>query len=289
MIDRYQLRYFLAVVDTGNFSRAAARTNVTQPTLSIGIAKLEQALNAKLFLRNSQRVQLTDAGARLLESARRIEHEFNLAERPAGAAAQPRRVRLGVLTTIPTERIERLVRRHGTAASPDQLEVIEGNERELLARLDRGRVDVALTLVRGAGTRYLAEPLYEEGYALAVSISHPLAQREAVSAEALATEVMIVRRQCEVLAETSRYFTERGVRPAFSFRSLNDDKVLAMVRAGLGITVMPDSYADPGVARPKLLGFEFKRQIGLVYADHVQALKGADSSVIASARQLAMN
>ena len=50
MIDRYQLRYFLAVVETGNSSRAAAKMNVSQPTLSVGIAKLDKGLGATLFL-----------------------------------------------------------------------------------------------------------------------------------------------------------------------------------------------------------------------------------------------
>src|SRR3546814_12214369 len=73
---------------------------------------------------------------------------------------------------------------------------------------------------------------------------------------------MMVRRHCEVLSETSRYFTERGVRPRFSFRTTNDDKTLALVRAGLGITLMPDSYRDPEVARPRLCGFDQTRKIG---------------------------
>ena len=50
----------------------------------------------------------------------------------------------------------------------------------------------------------------------------------------------MVRRQCEVLGDTSRYFLERNVRPAFSYRGANDDRVLGLVRAGLGVTVMPD-------------------------------------------------
>jgi len=71
MIERYLLRYFLAVVDNGNFSRAAQQVNVAQPTLSVGIAKLEKALGVPLFERTNRRVHLTDAGAQLLAHARR--------------------------------------------------------------------------------------------------------------------------------------------------------------------------------------------------------------------------
>src|SRR3546814_7626941 len=78
-MDRYQIRYFLAVVETGNFSKAAARVNVAQPTLSVGIAKLEAALGAKLFQRSSRRVHLTDSGSRFLPHARQIMQDYNLA------------------------------------------------------------------------------------------------------------------------------------------------------------------------------------------------------------------
>ena len=78
MIDRYHLRYFLAVIDQGNFSKAAATCNVSQPTLSVGIAKIEKMLGQTLFLRTNRRVELTDAGARLASHARRIEAEARL-------------------------------------------------------------------------------------------------------------------------------------------------------------------------------------------------------------------
>lgn len=266
MIDRRQLKYFLAVVEAGNFSRAAQRMNVTQATLSIGIAKLEQGLGATLFFRNSQRVHLTDAGNRFLEHARAIEHEFNRAEQKLGGLKPRELVRLGVLSTLPTLKIEQIVRRHAASAYADRLEIVEGVERDLLARLDRGRIDMALSVLPDT-SKFDQTPLFREGYALAVSATHRYADAASVEAEALAGEVMIVRRHCEALPATSQFFTARGVRPEFSFRSDNDDRVLALVRAGLGITVMPDSYADPGVRRPKLKGFERQRAIGLLYAD----------------------
>ena len=57
MMERYLLRYFLAVVDHGSFNRAASACNVSQPTLSVGIAKLERSLGTPLFVRAGQRTQ----------------------------------------------------------------------------------------------------------------------------------------------------------------------------------------------------------------------------------------
>lgn len=286
MINRYHLRYFLAVVDTGNFSRAAVQMNVTQPTLSVGLAKLEKDLGSKLFFRNNRRVHLTEAGSRLLEHARAIEQEFAKVEQGVGRLEPRRLTRLGVLSTIPTPLVERVVRQHQGLEPRERLEIVEGVERDLAAQIDRGRIDLALTLLRPDPGRFAQEWLYSEGYALAVPRSHRYADAETVAGEDLGDEVMIVRRQCEALSATSRYFTERGVRPEFSFRSASDDRVLAMVRAGLGVTVMPETYADAGIRRPRLTGFNLRREVGLVFSDRGVALKDDDSSVVAAIRQV---
>lgn len=263
-MDRYLLRYFLAIVETGNFSRAASRENVAQPTLSAGIAKLEAQLGARLFDRTNRRVHLTTAGSRFLVHARRIEHEFNLAQASVSGARRDAPLRAAVLSTIPTTLVEQVLARR----APDEaIEMLEGSEREVLSLLDRRRVDVAITILRPASDRFAPERLREEGYGLALPSGHRLARAEALRGEELADEVMMVRRHCEVLAETSRYFIERNVRPAFSYRGVNDDRMLAMVRAGLGITVMPDSYVDPGVARVRLQGFSPRRVLGLCFAE----------------------
>ena len=262
MMDRYLLRYFLAVVDTGSFSKGAAQVNVTQPTLSVGIAKLEKLCGATLFHRTSQRVHLTEAGSRLVAHARRIENDFNLAIKSvAGTSSQI--LRVGILSTIPTIALERIAAEHRRREDQGQIEIVEGGERDLMLRLGRGRIDLAVTILR-PHIEWHAERLYSEGYSLAMPRWHRFAGADEVRPEDLAEETMIVRRHCEVLPETSRYFVDHGVRPRFSFRTTNDDKALALVRAGLGITVMPDSHRDPGVGRPRLSGFDLVREIGLV-------------------------
>lgn len=272
MIDRYQLRYFLAVIDQGNFSRAAQQCNVAQPTLSVGIAKLERDLGTALFVRSSQRVQLTQAGSQFLAHARRIENEFNLAAQAVTGATQPSVLRIGLLRSIPGALMADAMIAMRATDRTALVEIVEGTERELLAHIARGRVDCALTLVGRGDDRFLEEKLCEEGYALAVPTGHPLAASASLNAEALANEVMIVRRHCEALSETSRHFTERGVRPHFALRSTNDERVLQMVAAGLGITIMPESYRHSGVARPGLTGFRPRRTIGLIYGPGSEAL-----------------
>ena len=267
MIDRYHLRYFLSVVDSGNFSRAAAACNVAQPTLSVGIAKLETALGRALFVRTNRRVALTEAGARLIASARAIEAGFAAAERDVAGTVAGEVFRLGVLSTTPGRWVEAFLRDRRSGA---RIEIVEGKERELRERIARGRIDVALTILRDGDERYATQPLFTEGYSLAIGASHALG-RPLIATEDLVDEPMIVRRHCELLPETSRFFTSRGIRPAFPARTTSDDRALSYVRAGLGVTIMPDGFREPGVVRAPLAGFDFTRAIGLVFAPHSDA------------------
>lgn len=269
MIDRYHLRYFLAVADHGNFSKAAHACNVSQPTLSVGIAKLEKSLSKALYNRTNRRVELTAAGGRLLPHARRIEEVFALAERDIAGTDIATTIRIGVLTTTPRIWIEQFLGAHKRAGSGEQIEILEGRERDLHDRLVRGRIDVALTIIRDEPSKRERETLFTEGYSLAMAATHPLAERAVISAEELVNEPMILRRQCELLSETSRYFTARRVRPFFPARTMSDDRAIGYVRAGLGITVMPDSFVAQGIVKSHLKDFAFTREIGLLYAPHV--------------------
>jgi LysR family hydrogen peroxide-inducible transcriptional activator len=284
MIDRYLLRYFLAVIDCGSFSKAARQSNVAQPTLSVGIGKLERLLGATLFQRTSKRVHLTEAGSRLAAHARRIESEFNLAEAAVLDMKPLRALRLGVISTFPMADLADTVRTARRNKIAERLQIVTGNERELLQRLSRGQIDSALTIVRGDSDRLASQTLFSERYALAVPGEHRLADKATITAEELSDDTMIVRRHCEVLSETSRHFTERGVRPFFAFRGTNDEQVLALVHAGLGITVMPASYTMKGVARPLLTGFDITRRMGLLFAAHAEHLQHAPSPLLEAIR-----
>jgi DNA-binding transcriptional LysR family regulator len=284
MIDRYLLRYFLAVIDCGSFSKAAKQLNVAQPTLSVGIGKLERLLGASLFHRTSKWVHITEAGSRLAAHARRIENEFNLAEAAVVDMRPARALRLGVISTYPMSQIADTLKTARRSADGERLQIIPGNERELLQRLSRGQVDVALTIVRRDSDRFTAEPLFTEHYALAIPSGHPMADKATIAAEDLSDNTMIVRRHCEVLAETSRHFTERGVRPFFAFRGTNDEQVLALIQVGLGVTVMPACYAAKGVVRPLLSGFNLKREVGFLYAGHADHYQHAASPMLGALR-----
>lgn len=272
MLSRTQLRQFLAVVDTGSFTRAAASLNIAQPSLSAGIAELERQLGTRLFVRERRRIGLTPAGNELLPLARGIERSFHRAETQVGNLPVPLRpIRLGVLESLPLGWLEAIVAGYRGA---EPLELVEGGARELQAALGSESLDLALTILppggRGEGTALFSEP-----YCLALPALHPLAGAARIAAREVAGETMIARRSCEVLGETSRFFTERGVRPRFALRSPNDERALAMVRAGLGVTVAPRSLVREGIAMVMLEEFGLSRTVGVAFAPHWAAQFGA--------------
>ena len=130
-----------------------------------------------------------------------------------------------------------------------------------------GAMALGLGLVGRGGERFAEEALGEEGYCVVAPASHRLAGRAQVAAEELAGETMIVRRHCEVLSDTSRFFLERGVRPHFALRSTNDERVMQMVCAGLGVTVMPQCYRVAGMVQFRMTGFDLRRKLGFQFGD----------------------
>ncbi|MEM7568459.1 MAG: LysR family transcriptional regulator [Pseudomonadota bacterium] len=264
MIDAYLLRYFLAVVEEGSFTRGAERCNVTQPTLSAGIRKLEDHLKAPLFDRSARRIQLTPAGASFLGHAQAMIREYNHALRNLedlqdGGALRP--LRLGLSHTLPASLVGQICKALAAERPDRRLEVSEGTPQELGNRLDQGRLDLSLQVTTSQKTS--GRVLMEEGYSLALYESHPHAGADTVDAEALAQNTMIARRRCEVLQATSLHFTSRNVRPPIGLRTPDCDKAMAYVAQGLGITVAPDCYAAPGVVRVKLKDFSPRRHITL--------------------------
>lgn len=262
IMDIYLLRYFLAVVETGSFTRAADRVFVTQPTLSAGIKKLEQQLGHSLFERTNRRVFLTDAGTRFLPRAKAILHECNMAQQVLDEAGQTPLLRIGVLTTLSNRKVGSLLASFRDRMPSAAIEITDGTEQELENRLEDRSLDFALSVHRGEPLDR-SVPLGSEPYVFILSTDHALAKRTRVGATDLAEEYMIVRSRCEVLSETSRYFTDRNVRPRLVYRTPNDSRAVAMVAAGVGGTVVPASLVDERVSAVKLIGFDHERRIGL--------------------------
>ena len=167
-MDIYQLRYFLAVVETSNFSRAAERAFVSQPTLSAGIKKLETELGTLLFNRDARKISLTEAGLRFLPHARTIIYECNAAKSEVTRKAPVQRLPLGILRSVPTERLAALLRDFGKAHPGIQISLKDGSVAQLQSWLGERRIDLAFSVMPEPESDLRFERLYSWKYVLAV-------------------------------------------------------------------------------------------------------------------------
>lgn len=283
MIKRAHLRQFLALVETGNFTRAAERLGVAQPTLSTAIAELERMAGTLLFQRERRQVRLTEAGAKLVAHARAIEREFRAAEAAFDDAPAPLApLRLGVIPSIATASLAKIA---GAWTGTQPITLAEGTDAELRRKLGEGQIDAIITLLRPEDASRPSVVLLEEGYRLLLAQGHALAGASSVDARDVASETMIARRSCEILSETSRWFTQRGVRPPFFLRSANDDRCLEMVRTGMGVTTAPQSLVREGIVAMPLTDYDFKRTLGLIAARDRPDLTAADHPLVLACRK----
>jgi DNA-binding transcriptional LysR family regulator len=177
-VELRELRYFVAVAEELNFTRAAARLGMTQPPLSAAIAKLERQLGVQLLRRTSRRVALTEAGAVLLEHGRvAIEAAAAAAERARRAGTQPARLTLAVKPNAGTELIKQIVRRCARDQQIPEVRILFGQPGGPAAAVRSGTADVAI-LRTPFDTRGLdTELLLTEPRVAVLPASHPLATR----------------------------------------------------------------------------------------------------------------
>ena len=263
------IRYFMAVAETGSFTRGAERANVTQPTLSAGIKRLEESLGASLFER-SRTPQLTPAGARFLPRARLLLQEWTAARRELRQEGKPTklRLRLGYIPGLPQRRLTALLGSF-TAAHPDvALEILEAPAATLTRRLDLGRIDAAIMPLQDDGAGLT---LFRQRYLLAVPPKHPLARRSSARISDLQDQPFVIRPQAEIMPAAEKLFDGLNVRPRIIGRAESDAALLALVEAGLGIAVLPHWLTSDAVATLTLPELRDMHRIGLLWRDETHA------------------
>jgi DNA-binding transcriptional LysR family regulator len=276
-MDFKQIRYFVAVAEAGSFSAGARRAFVTQPTLSAAIAALEAELGFSLLERHARGVRLTPRGEEVLETSRSI---LRKAEQLKASGGKPsgRPLRLGILPTIPPPFVAQCIARLRAIEPGRFWRTEDAPLPKLQQRLANGRYDVVLTALRSAARGHRQSELAADRQALAVSArAFP---RGPVSPEILAGQPLIVRVHCEQLQSASRILDAWKVRPRVVAQTDSDARALAMVAAGLGFCLMPDSFEHPevrmlrpeGVDLPRRLGFEWVKGGGDGWLD--RALDG---------------
>ena len=250
MVQLHQLRYVLAVADERNFTRAAERLHLAQPSLSRQVRLLENELGVSLFHRTPGQgpVELTADGAAILPYVRRVlaDVDATATEARALAGLTSGRLSIGATPSLATRILpSALVEFHATYPGIE-LAVTEAGSRDLVACVAEGEVDLALVVMPVAHRLVAAAPLFDDRLVLAVATTHPLAGRRRVRITDLADLPLVMFREGYDLREvTLRACQEAGVAPRMVSQGGEMDGVLALVAAGLGAAVVPEIVVPP--------------------------------------------
>jgi DNA-binding transcriptional LysR family regulator len=242
-----QLRYFVAVAEEGNISRAAKRIFLTQPALSRQIKALEGEIGQCLLERQAHSIRLTPVGEVLLREARELlRHAEQVLERVRAAGRGPR-LRVGYAPSLAagilSVAVENFTQTHPNA----RVELFDLSTAEMLAGLEGDRLDVALSVGQLRETRGLKwTPLVRAPWRLAVNRNHPLARRSRVTPAEVARGPLLVfsqRDYPEYWDLITGWLRGHGQRPTVAGEYDGAESLMAAVESGLGVALVTTQIA----------------------------------------------
>lgn len=291
------LRYFIAAGQSGSVTKAAARANVSQPSISAAIAHLEQAFDLQLFLRHhAQGLSLTPAGRRLMGEAKALLGQAQSLQLFASDLGKSLSgvLEIGCFYTVAPLVVPELIRAF-TAANPNaRIDCQEGHQEELLTGLREGRFEMALSYDLETGDGIAFEALADFPPYAILAPDHPLAKRRRISLGDLAAEPMVLLDWPFSRDYFRSLFLSVGLEPVVGHRTNSFDMVRGLVANGFGYALLnapphndraPDGKPYRTVAleeklRPLRLGLlqlDSLRptRLARAFADHCRGAAGA--------------
>ena len=250
-MDLRRLRYFVAVAEEGNVTRAAERLGIGQPPLSQQILTLERELDVQVFYRTGHGVSLTEAGKALLVDARRLLNDAQQAVLNAQRAGRGEtgQLHLGLTASAAFHPIVRSLIRGFRGTYPGvALTLTEGTTTQLLALLEEGRLDLAL--LRPGTHSFAGIALYQiasEPMKVVLPAGHPLAKSRRIPLTALAGEsfVLIPREDSPMLHdEILNACRHAGFEPVPGQQAPQLSSIVNLVSAEFGVSIVPASVSQ---------------------------------------------
>ena len=267
-MEMHQIRYFLAVAETLNFTKAAEQCNVTQPALSRAIQQLEQEVGGLLLRRERTLTHLTDLGRLMRPYLEQILRQAEEAKQQAKGFLQldKAELRLGVLNSIGPLNFTSFLGNFHHRHPGIRLIITEGSPQRLIEMLQQGELEVAIMAQPVAyPERFDAEPLYSERFMVAFPPGHKFAKLQGIRAADMDGQAYVRRLACEYRAYIADMLTSKGAKYEVSYQSEREDWVQTMIMAGLGVTSMPEfSPVLPGLMTRPYVEPEIKRTVSLV-------------------------
>jgi LysR family hydrogen peroxide-inducible transcriptional activator len=250
-----ELRYIVAVAQERNFRRAAEKSFISQPALSLAIQKLEEELGVQIFERGKNEISVTLIGAQIVEQAQRVLEEAGQLREIArqGSDQLSGVLRVGIIYSVGPYLLPDLIPALKKLAPNMPLEVEENITGNLDALLRNGKLDVIIIALPYGDAGILTQPLYDEPFEVVVGNDHHWANRRSIKAQELSAEKVLLldsghcfsNQVAEACPELNRKGAE--IQQGTSFETIRN-----MVASGLGITVLPAS-ANSARYRSKLL------------------------------------
>ena len=265
-MEMQQVRYFLATASELNFTRAAERCNVTQPSLTRAIVHLEDELGGDLFRRERPQAQLTELGQRmhpLLKQcyqsalgARSLAATINSGEIGSLKLALSRTINLDLLTPHLAE-LSRLFKR-------TEVKLLRGTSPEIVGLLKSGEAELAIAAELEGWERLDRWALFTEEFGLMLNSKHPLASRSDIDIDALRRERWLRRIYCEHFEQVMSLIQSHDLNIDQGYELTSEGDLITLLEADLGIAFAPRSTSCPETL--KLLpvkGMELRRTIYL--------------------------
>jgi LysR family hydrogen peroxide-inducible transcriptional activator len=252
-----ELRYLVALSETGHFRKAAEACNVSQPTLSIAIKKLEEELGIELFERGRQRVSATPIGERIVDQARTVLQEaaniVSLADQgkdPLGSVLS-----VGAIFTVGPYLFPRLVSRLQQLAPDMPLYIEESYTADLRVKLSSGALDAIFVALPFTEPEVVTRALFDEPFVVLIPEDHPLAAEQAIDPSELALHKVLLMGEghcfrdqvLEACPGLQQSIIEHNARDHAVVEGSSLETLKHMVASGMGITVLPESAANVAV------------------------------------------
>lgn len=240
------LEYFIALAEHRHFRKAADACNVSQPTLSGQVRKLEDELGVMLLERTSRKVLFTQTGLMLVEQARQVLRNVKIfremASKQGEAMSGP--MHIGLIPTIAPYLLPHVIILLHDAYPDLELYLHEARTNSIVSQLEQGKLDCAILAEVKLTDPFIKIPLFEEPMCLAVPKDHPLAALKDVKLANLKGEKFLMLEDGHCLREHTRgYCFQLGIEEDKRFRATSLETLRSMISAGRGITLFPELAA----------------------------------------------
>jgi DNA-binding transcriptional LysR family regulator len=280
-MEMQQIRYFLALASSLNFTRAAEECNVSQPALTRAIQALEAELGGPLIRREGRLSHLTELGQRMQPLMQRCYDSALTAKSIARAVTKNEvaPLALGVSHSVNIELFMAPITELFRTFSGAQLKISHGAGADMLKRLKEGGIELAIAgPLEESWERLDRWPLFTEGFELAMSMAHPLAKDNDIDHTKLEGASLLAQAGCESRQEIEAWFEDHGGAFVASHEVDSHHDTNAVLAASHSIALMPASAPhSPSLRRARLNGLSVTRSV------YVYAVSGRQRSPSASA------